>query len=80
MTKVGLETPDYLTYFAKLPCSGFVKTAAKCEDIDECSDKIDQCDRFADCTNNIGSYSCKCHAGYDGSGEINKILYRYLIL
>lgn len=27
------------------------------------------CGSHADCTNTVGSYSCKCHSGYIGSGK-----------
>lgn len=36
-------------------------------DINECFDNV--CDPFADCTNNEGSYTCKCKQGYSGNGK-----------
>lgn len=36
-------------------------------DINECFDNV--CDPFADCTNNEGSYTCKCKEGYSGNGK-----------
>ena len=33
-------------------------------DIDECKRKINPCGNNSDCTNNIGSYSCRCHDGF----------------
>ena len=27
------------------------------------------CDEFADCTNTVGGYKCKCKEGYRGSGH-----------
>ena len=42
------------------------------EDIDECSDGLDDCDVDADCTNNEGSYICVCKDGYMGDGETCK--------
>ena len=38
-------------------------------DIDECETDADNCDINADCTNTIGSYTCKCRLGYLGNGE-----------
>ena len=37
-------------------------------DIDECETDTDNCDINADCTNTIGSYTCKCRLGYSGNG------------
>ena len=40
-------------------------------DIDECSLGTDTCDiGHADCTDTEGSYSCTCHIGYTGNGEL----------
>ena len=40
-------------------------------DIDECTLGTDTCDEeHADCTDMEGSYSCMCHIGYTGDGEI----------
>ena len=37
-------------------------------DVDECSSDTYPCDSNANCTNNIGSFSCNCMTGYTGSG------------
>lgn len=39
-------------------------------DVDECLLNIHDCSPNADCTNNLGSYNCKCHNGYSGDGTI----------
>ncbi|XP_033125206.1 uncharacterized protein LOC117123409 [Anneissia japonica] len=38
------------------------------EDINECDD-LNDCSPRADCINSHGSYSCKCHAGFEGDGK-----------
>ena len=48
-----------------------------CLDVDEClEDDDNDCDVFATCTNEIGSYSCECLEGFDGDGfnctEVNE--------
>ena len=40
-------------------------------DVDECADDIDNCHANADCTDNIGSFSCMCSSGYSGDGVEN---------
>ena len=38
-------------------------------DVNECSDDdLNACDREGICTNNDGSYTCKCETGYAGNG------------
>ena len=37
-------------------------------DSDECVTQTYECHRNAGCSNNIGSYSCKCNIGYYGNG------------
>ena len=37
-------------------------------DINECTTGIDNCHAFANCFNNIGSFSCACKNGYIGNG------------
>ena len=37
-------------------------------DIDECSTNKGGCHADADCTNRVGSHSCKCKAGFRGNG------------
>lgn len=39
-------------------------------DIDECATNADNCHVKADCTNTIGSFTCKCRAGYEGNGTV----------
>jgi len=38
-------------------------------DLEECSTNTHNCDVNADCVNTVGSYSCKCRAGYTGDGQ-----------
>ena len=37
-------------------------------DIDECSTNTDNCDNNANCTNNVGSFTCTCNNGFSGNG------------
>lgn len=37
-------------------------------DVDECKKSLDKCHSDADCTNNVGSYICRCKDGYLGNG------------
>ena len=40
-------------------------------DIDECEVGTNACDKdHADCIDTEGSYSCLCHIGYSGNGEL----------
>ncbi|CAH3152005.1 unnamed protein product, partial [Pocillopora meandrina] len=39
------------------------------EDVDECSLGKHKCDSNAECTNTLGSYSCKCKEGFSGDGQ-----------
>ena len=37
--------------------------------MDECSDSsLNVCDANAECTNNVGSYTCACNSGFTGDG------------
>ena len=38
-------------------------------DIDECQANSHDCDLSATCTNTDGSFTCVCHAGYNGDGK-----------
>ena len=44
------------------------KTETSLSDISECEVDLDNCDQQATCTNNLGSYSCACNAGWTGDG------------
>merc|ERR1719357_1311133 len=44
-------------------------TESPTDDVDECAEGTHDCDANADCVNLEGSYECKCHAGYDGTGQ-----------
>ena len=35
-------------------------------DLDECDRNTNDCDQHASCTNERGSYSCKCNHGFTG--------------
>ena len=37
-------------------------------DLDECQNDLNYCHKMATCTNERGSYTCKCKAGYVGDG------------
>ena len=39
-------------------------------DVDECKDGRHRCDQNAKCTDNVGSYTCECHVGYNGDGNM----------
>ena len=36
--------------------------------MDECEESLHKCHFHADCTNTVGSYSCRCKPGYFGDG------------
>lgn len=38
-------------------------------DIQECETEADDCDENAECTNNVGTFSCACFDGYSGDGK-----------
>ena len=40
-------------------------------DVNECADDTDNCHANADCTDNVGSFSCMCSTGYSGDGVEN---------
>lgn len=46
-------------------------------DIDECRTGDNKCHSDANCLNSIGSYTCQCKPGYQGSGVICKCKYMY---
>ena len=39
-----------------------------CTDLDECQNP-NICDQYEDCVNSVGSYECKCRAGYEKKGD-----------
>jgi subtilisin family serine protease len=47
---------------------GYVHGPNGCEDINECTENIANCDPNALCTNSVGSFSCACTAGWEGDG------------
>ncbi|XP_064597834.1 LOW QUALITY PROTEIN: uncharacterized protein LOC135464334 [Liolophura sinensis] len=40
-----------------------------CQNVDECSEKTDDCHEDASCTDTVGSYSCLCNFGFKGDGK-----------
>lgn len=44
-------------------------TAPLCTDIDECSEGVSRCHSNAECSNTIGSFTCRCNAGSAGNGK-----------
>ncbi|XP_077978069.1 uncharacterized protein LOC144433608 [Glandiceps talaboti] len=45
-----------------------------CDDVDECTEGLNNCDPMATCTNTIGSYTCgTCPTGYLGNGYVGCI-------
>ena len=48
-------------------------------DVDECSG-FNNCDKNATCTNEFGSYSCKCKVGFNGVGMMGNCTGKYAIL
>lgn len=51
-------------------CSeGYRLVNGSCIDIDECSEKLAECDKRASCTNTIGGYKCTCEEGFAGNGR-----------
>ncbi|XP_065194002.1 adhesion G protein-coupled receptor L4-like [Sycon ciliatum] len=48
--------------------TGFDGNGRECEDVDECTAGVHQCNEHAMCNNTVGSYSCYCQSGYKGDG------------
>ena len=39
-----------------------------CTDVDECSERLHNCDENANCTNLDEGFNCTCNSGYSGNG------------
>lgn len=39
-----------------------------CEDLDECSSRMNNCSQHATCTNEVAGFSCSCNSGFNGTG------------
>lgn len=50
------------------PIGSAVGIGDGCVDLDECSDGTATCHRDADCTNEPGTFSCRCRSGFHGDG------------
>lgn len=48
--------------------NGYEMEQNRCVDINECASN--PCDRDAQCSNNAGSFSCRCNAGFRGNGRV----------
>ncbi|XP_065193998.1 uncharacterized protein LOC135825194 isoform X2 [Sycon ciliatum] len=48
--------------------TGFKGDGRLCNDLDECTDGVHECNEHAMCNNTVGSYSCYCQSGYKGDG------------
>lgn len=42
----------------------------ECQDLDECTLGLDDCDTFATCTNTNGSFTCECLQGFEDKGRV----------
>ena len=58
---------------------GYNATEFECVNIDECLNDIHDCHEYTDCTDNEGSYDCKCKDGYVYDGQMCK-LFCFLIV
>jgi arylsulfatase A len=67
-TSCSCQTCDE-THYTKAPPTTTLPTTTTAE-VDECLDStLNDCHANAECTNTIGSYTCKCHKGYQGDGK-----------
>ncbi|XP_065186620.1 uncharacterized protein LOC135817371 isoform X1 [Sycon ciliatum] len=48
--------------------TGFKGDGRVCNDLDECTAGVHECNEHAMCNNTVGSYSCYCQSGYKGDG------------
>ncbi|XP_065194007.1 uncharacterized protein LOC135825200 isoform X2 [Sycon ciliatum] len=48
--------------------TGFKGDGRLCNDLDECTAGVHECNEHAMCNNTVGSYSCYCQSGYKGDG------------
>ena len=39
-------------------------------DVDECGLRTHNCHEFANCTNTVGHFTCRCIDGYTGNGKL----------
>lgn len=50
---------------------GYQGDGKSCEDIDECTESLDNCHEYAECDNTPpGSFTCTCEEGYEGNGIV----------
>ena len=68
---VGTVGMDHTVKVSGLVCFPFYFYCSAMVDIDECMLGIDTCDKeHAECIDTEGGYSCVCHIGYSGNGEL----------
>ncbi|KAE9553235.1 hypothetical protein FO519_003543 [Halicephalobus sp. NKZ332] len=69
---LSIKVADELKNFCECQANyRFNPTTRQCEDIDECAEGRDNCDRTTtNCVNKPGGYSCSCASGYEGSGGV----------
>ncbi|XP_061168354.1 fibrillin-2-like [Saccostrea echinata] len=58
--EVCVDTTDNYTCVCD---KGYIRVNGTCQDLDECSDMLHNCQH--DCVNTIGSYRCTCKTGYN---------------
>ena len=57
-----------LTALVRSTLCFFLSLTNTVSDINECEIDTHDCDENAECTDNIGSFSCTCNFGYSGNG------------